>query len=271
MDTSTVMNKVTSTLEKSIKRLQETLKLLAAVEDLLEEVRLLYCHIFHIKCHSVMFEVYYLLSNLIPMPVTDSFDFLASFILQMSTFKTHLTEMKAQLKSTSFDFENLNEIFSLIGKGAKHENLFVLAEKEMNRFYYSYVEKQVYWHMRYYWETLTDWIDDLQTEIAHSGAYLGIDASDGLHPVKIQEMIMKALSDLSMMRTNYFGLKDMLTEIINDKGTGAGKFLQGFRDDNEKTLVLYAIALSIPENYSKELCGILEFYKEMKMYKQVRN
>lgn len=85
------------------------------------------------------------------------------------------------------------------------------------------------------------------------GAYQGIDASDGLHPVKIQDMLMRALGELSIMRANYSGLREMLMEIIKDKGTGAGKFLQGFKDDKEKELVLYAIAVSIPEDYSKEL------------------
>ena len=187
------------------------------------------------------------------MPSSDSFDFLSSYATQISTYKTYIEEMKTQLKSTYFNFENLNDIFSLIGKGAKHENLFKLAEEEMDRFYHSYIEKQLYWHLRYYWDMLSEWMSDFQTEVAHKAGYLGVDAEGGLHPVKIQNLVMKALNELTMMRTNYYGLREMLMEIINKKGTGQGKFLQGFKDESEKELVLYAITLGIPENYSKEL------------------
>ena len=271
LDTSTIMSNVISILEKASEKLDEWLSLLASVEDIIEEIKLLYRHIFHVKNHIVLFEVFYLLDSHIDAPSKDAFLFLSSFMAQMVTLKNHSEDMRKDLKCTSFDFENLNEIFSLIQKRAKHDNLFNLAEQEANKFYHGYVEKQLYWHLRYYWDLLSDWMEDLQCEIAHKGAYQGIDASDGLHPIRIQDMIMYALSELSMMRNNYWGLKDMLMEIIRDEGTGAGKFLQGFKDAKEKEMVLYAIAASIPEDYSKELWGLLRYFKEIKMYKQVRN
>ena len=271
LDTSSVISNVISKLENATKKLDECLSLLSSVEDLIEEIKLLYRHIFHVKNHITLFEVFYLLNPLIDAPAKNAFLFLSSFMSQMVTLKHHSEEMKNNLKCTSFDFENLNDIFSLIQKKTRYENLFTLAEQEMDRFYHGYVEKQIYWHLKYYWEMLSDWMEDMQCEIAYKGAYQGVDACDGLHPIKIQDMIMRALSELSMMRNNYCGLKDMLMEIIHDHGSGAGKFLQGFKDEKEKELVLYAIAASIPEDYSKELWGILKYFKEIKMYKQVRN
>lgn len=120
-------------------------------------------------------------------------------------------------------------------------------------------------------EVLGDWVQEFQVEVGQRAGFLGVDTSDGLHPVQIQNMVMRALSEVAVMKANFYGLKDMLTEVIQGKGTGAGKFLKGFRDEGEKEMVLYAVALALPEEYSKELCGILKYYKEVKMYKQVRN
>lgn len=54
--------------------------------------------------------------------------------------------MRAGLLSTVFDFQNLNDLLALVGKGAKEENVFGLALREIDRFRYGYVERQVYWH-----------------------------------------------------------------------------------------------------------------------------
>ncbi|CAI2374370.1 unnamed protein product [Moneuplotes crassus] len=227
-------------------------------------------HVFHVKQQKILFEVFLLLENVLECPCQEAFGFLKGFTEQVATLKGCLEEMEQRLKAGGFVFRDLEEIWNLVGKGVKKENLFVLAEKEVERFCYGYVEKQLYWHLRYYWDLLTEWMEDFQTEIAVKAGFMGVDCSDGLHPVKIQNLVMKALSYLTMMRTNYFGLRDMLIEIIDKKGRGEGKFLRGFEDDKEKELVLYAITLGIPENYSKELCGLLPLYKEVKMYKQVR-
>lgn len=162
MDTATVLKRITETVQKAISRLEETLELISKVEDVIEEMKSLYRHIFHIKCHSVLFEVFYILSPLIDPPHKNAFEFLASFIKQMVALKNYSRDMKRDLQCVTFDFETLNDIFSLIEKGAKHENLFALAEQELHRFFDRYVEKQLYWHMKFYWDMFCDWMDDLQ-------------------------------------------------------------------------------------------------------------
>lgn len=47
--------------------------------------------------------------------------------------------------------------------------------------------------------------------------------------------------------------------------------MQRFKDNVEKEMVLYAIQLSLTDDFTKELCGVLPKYLEFKIYKEVRD
>ena len=114
LDTLPIYTNVVELLTNSSTKLRSTLNYIESIEDLIEETKQLYCHIFHIKSQSILFEVYYMLNQLVQIPQSSWFEFLSEYINQISSFQSLTHEIIWNLKPTSFDFTNLKDIVKLI-------------------------------------------------------------------------------------------------------------------------------------------------------------